>query len=281
MKKISYLTIMAMLAAPVLFSGCGGGASADLTVTIIPDEVGSDSSDGDSGGSQAAAPEGFGTIKGKVVFKGTVPSLSPLVQAGAKVADAAICSASPVPNDRLVVSDDGGVANTFIYMDRVPKGVEVPEIDKQDVVFDQKNCRFTPHAIIVRTEVPFMVMNSDPIAHNTHTYPKKNPGFSGLVDKNGREFVYDKQESVPFEVKCDLHAWMTAYHLPLDHPYGAVSNESGEFEITDVPAGKQEFRVWHEAADGGFLERKLKVEVKPDETATVMVEFPAEKFSGN
>jgi plastocyanin len=282
MRKINSVTLLSMITLPFMFVGCGGGASSATTVTIIPDVV---ESEGSAGGSStaAAAPEGFGTLKGKVVFKGSVPKLSVLVSTGAKVADAAVCSAQDIPSERLVVNEDGGVANTFIYMAKVPKGVEIPSGENQDVVFDQKTCAFIPHALIVRTGIPFRITNSDPFAHNTHTYPKKNNGSSALVKAGGEgdPMVYAKEEATPFEVKCDLHAWMRAYHLPLSHPYGAVSNENGEFEIPNMPAGKHQLRVWHEAANGGFINRKLKVEIKPDETVTVMIDFPVDKFSGN
>jgi Polysaccharide lyase family 4, domain II len=41
---------------------------------------------------------------------------------------------------------------------------------------------------------------------------------------------------------------MTAYWLVLDHPYFAVTDKDGNFEIKNVPAGTQKLVVWHEAA---------------------------------
>ena len=48
------------------------------------------------------------------------------------------------------------------------------------------------------------------------------------------------------EVKCDAHAWMSAYIVLFDHPYFAVTDEEGEFEIADVPPGAYTLNVWHE-----------------------------------
>ena len=96
------------------------------------------------------------------------------------------------------------------------------------------------------------------------------------MDREGKlTVVYKKAEAIPVAVKCDYHAWMNAWHLPLDHPYGAVTNENGEFAIADLPVGKHSFVVWHEAADGNFVQRKLAVEVKAGETTDVQVEYPA------
>ena len=37
------------------------------------------------------------------------------------------------------------------------------------------------------------------------------------------------------KVKCDVHEWMSAYLVPVTHPYVAVTDARGEFEIGQVP----------------------------------------------
>ena len=49
-------------------------------------------------------------------------------------------------------------------------------------------------------------------------------------------------------VVCNIHPWMKAYILSLDHPYMAVTGEDGTFEIKNMPAGQHEFQFWHEIA---------------------------------
>ena len=47
---------------------------------------------------------------------------------------------------------------------------------------------------------------------------------------------------------------MTAWWMVLDSPYFAVTDEKGDFEIKNVPAGTQKVVVWQEAvAKGGFV----------------------------
>ena len=72
------------------------------------------------------------------------------------------------------------------------------------------------------------------------------------------------REFLPIQVKCDLHNWMLAYWLVLDHPYSAITQADGSFEIQNLPAGTHKFRVWHERV--GYLERKLSVEIQDGET---------------
>ena len=89
-------------------------------------------------------------------------------------------------------------------------------------------------------------------------------------DTVGATLIYKQAEQEPISVVCDIHAWMRAYHLPIDHPFAALSAADGTFEIKDLPAGKHEFKVWHEA--GGLLEKSLVVMVKPgDNELTIKV----------
>jgi hypothetical protein len=148
------------------------------------------------------------------------------------------------------------------------------------VVFDQKNCVFLPHALVVRAGQPVKILNDDGALHNTHTYPKRNTPFNQGVqpnDRTGVDLVYTRPETQPLMVGCDVHPWMKAYHLPIDHPYAAVSGPDGKFEIKDLPAGKHEFKVWHEK--GGELQRALVVTIKPNEPNAVEIPVPAAKLA--
>ena len=51
---------------------------------------------------------------------------------------------------------------------------------------------------------------------------------------------------LPTRVDCSIHAWMKAWLIILDHPYVAITDEDGRFEIKNVPAGEWTFRFWHE-----------------------------------
>lgn len=289
-----YATILATGAAAAFslttLTGCGGGATEKPTVTVKPAESGDGGGAEDGGGTEnggaEVVAEGFGGVKGKVTFQGDAPTLAVLVKQGdASVKDAEVCAAQSVPNQRIVVGENGGVANVFVYLPKAPKGAEVPPVPEEPAVFDQKGCLFLPHGLLLRCEQTLLIKSDDPIAHNTHTYPARNDVFNTGIKPNDRDGVptsYARPEPSPFQVKCDFHTWMIAYHLPLDHPFAAVTDENGEFEIADLPAGEHEFRVWHEGIPGsGFLERSLKVTVKADATETVDIEYPASKFQAN
>ena len=264
-------------------SGCGklvNGANSATTVKYRPasKEAAAETTAVATAAATDAAPGegGVGTLKGRVVYGGSYTPLAPLFAKGAAAKDLSVCGAEAIPNESILVKD-GGLANTFIYLDKIPKGATIPAVG-DPILFDQKVCMFTPHAMVVRVKQTVKILNADGTLHNTHTYPKKNTQFNSAVQPNDRagvDLTYGQAEKEPFSVVCDIHNWMVAYHLPLDHPFGAVTAADGTFEIKDLPAGKHEFKVWHEA--GKMVEKAFVVTIKPGDNE-VTINVPASKL---
>lgn len=281
--KTPYITTALLSLA--LGAGCGeypGGAFVQPQVSFVAADS-SSAEDSSSGEAEASAEVGSpGVLSGRVVLKGDRVSLPVLIAQGADVKDKEVCAAVDVPDERLVVGADNGVANVFVYLVKAPKNGKKLEIPADPFFFDQKNCRFLPHCSVIPTGQLVKVLSDDSVAHNTHTYPSRNTSISSVVSAGDRvgqvEFTYGKAETAPFAVTCDFHGWMKAYHLPLDHPYYAVTDENGGFSIPDLPAGKHTFVVWHEAADGNYVERKLAVEIQPGGTTELQIDYPVEKL---
>ncbi len=205
----------------------------------------------------AAAPAGQGTtIKGRVVVKGDVAKVPPIVPSK----DEVCIAVGEITNDRVVVGEGGGLANVFVWLKRFPKGAEIPKPADDVAVLDQKGCQFIPKAMTFQIGQRFIVKNDDPTLHNTHTVPFVNsPGFNQGIqpnDREGQEIEYRRSEIIPVTTTCDIHPWMKSFHLPLEHPWSAVTDETGAFEITGLPAGDLEFSVWHES---GWVEKSLKL----------------------
>lgn len=217
----------------------------------------------------ASAAE-WGSVTGRFVFDGPAPK--PTVQrkkGDPNVKDPNVCAATDHLNNDLVInSDNKGIQNIFMYMRRANDvHPDLKESKEKTVVFDQKGCTFKPHALIVRTDQKVIVKSDDPVAHNTHTFPIKNQAVNFILapnDREGKEVANPIPEILPMQVKCDIHPWMTAYWFVVDHPYAIVSDADGKFTIENLPAGKNDFRIWHEKA--GYLDRKFSVNVKPGET---------------
>ncbi len=151
------------------------------------------------------------------------------------------------------------------------KQFPVPEAAK---TLDQKGCMFLPHVLTLQAGQPLIILNSDPLLHNSHVEPAKNSPFNVALTNAGKQEtrVFKKAEII--KVKCDVHPWMSAWVGVFDHPYHAVTNGGGEYEIKNLPPGEYEMTAWQEEL--GTV--KQKVSVKPGgNTLDFHFELPAKE----
>jgi plastocyanin len=193
------------------------------------------------------ATEGWGTLRGRFVYDGDPPVRKKLVVNK----DRDICGSHDLRNEQLVVSEDGGIKDVILWV----RTKEVPERDGGAesggiVEFDNKNCRFAPHVVTMRPGETLKVKNSDPVAHNTQISFNANSAFNEAIAVGAvKELQPKKAERYPVDVSCSIHPWMKGYLLVQDTPFVAVTDEEGNFEIRDLPAGIDlEFQVYHPKA---------------------------------
>ena len=245
--------------------------SAPVVVAVVANEA----------AAGAAATGNWGTIKGQVIAGGPVEPLKLLVTKGdAAAKDPTVCAAQDVPDESLVVdAKTGGIANVVVYLQKKPAKVH-PDLEKSkeaEVVFDQKGCRFLPQVLLVRTDQQVRVLSDDAIAHNTHTWPLKNNQSNVIITPSDRTGVLFPPlkigERLPSKISCDIHPWMQAWWVILDHPYAAITKADGTFEIKDLPVGDHEFIVWK---TGGYIEKSYKTTVKAGENNLKPIKVPVE-----
>lgn len=272
------------LAGLLSASGCGKpvhalghGASAEPTVTVLLSDAASAAGETTTAAASVTVA-GYGTFKGRVVVTGAVSPLQPLLGKGAPTKDA-ICAAIEIPDESVVVGPNNGLANVFVYLKKVPGG-EIPPPPTEPGVIDQQGCRFLPHAAVFRVNQTLLFKNADPVAHNTSFSPQSSGKFNQAVspnDRSGIAYQYAKAETVPVRAQCDFHSWMGSYHLPLTHPWAAVTAADGSFEIKGVPGTTVEFVIWHEKAQ--YLNRGLKVTIPVDGVIEQEVTVEAAKLA--
>lgn len=238
----------------------GGGASTATVVSIRKEAAGATAGSIDSGNGPVTA-EASGTpasALGRVVLDGAAPKLMPIFAKGAAKADPSVCAKEDaIPDESLVLGSGGEIANVFVYLDKVPNGAPAFE-PRDNSLLDQVACVFKPHAIFVQTGKPFPLKNSDPVPHNVQTTPQKNAAENNNMNPGATlELKFKKPEKQPFEAKCAIHAWMKFYALVLDHPYAAVTDTTGKFEIPNLPSGEHQLRIWHERS--GMISQKIKI----------------------
>ena len=242
-------------------------------------------------GPSADAQQGgtFGTVKGQVVFPASKP-----VPERAKLEvtqDKAHCLAKGAILEESVMVNpkNKGVKNVVVWLrpddDKNPKAaLKKDQINPADaarkaaqVVIDQPQCMFVPRVTVARVGDTLIAKNSAPVAHNFFWTSSNNGEFNPTIPA-GQAFTMPqplKAEATPIQYKCSIHPWMTGYVRVFDHPYFAVTDEDGKWEIKDAPAGKFRVVYWHEngfkdGAKGRFGE---PVEIKGPATEVKPTEF--------
>ena len=185
------------------------------------------------------------TITGTITFTGKPPALKPL----AMDADPACAKkhTKPVPAEMLVLGSANTMANVIVWVSKgLPAGKKFP-VPSTPVVLDQRGCVYTPHAMGIMVGQAYRILNSDGILHNIHTLPKVNPSFNRAMPATSKEAstTFAKPEPI-FQIKCDVHPWMSAYIGVFEHPFFAATSTDGKFTIAGLDAGTYEITAWHE-----------------------------------
>ena len=189
------------------------------------------------------------TIRGAVKLDGQIPKMTPLQVT--KYKD--VCK--DVPNETLIVGPTRGLRYAVVTLEGIGKGKAVERETVHE--FDNVKCRFAPHVLTATVGQFVLFKNSDPILHTAHAFFKNDqPQFNvGLYP--GRVSRKPLVAAGIVNIRCEVHPWMSAYIIVVDHPYHAVSDAYGEYEITDVPPGVYQLKVWHETL--GTQEKRIEI----------------------
>jgi len=202
-----------------------------------------------------------GTISGKVTFNGAVNTKKII-----PTKDKEVCG-DIREEPEIVVGADKGVLDAVVYLKKVEKGKAWQKpAQKPEIV--NKACRFVPNvqALPVGTIV---IVNSDPVMHNTHGFHEKATVFNVALPMKGQRIERPLKKPGITRVECDAHGWMLAWIYVADNPYYAVTQKDGTFSIPDVPPGSYTLVAWH-AYTG---ETEIPVTVKPKDTAQTPIEL--------
>jgi plastocyanin len=232
------------------------------------------------------------TVKGQVVLpadkKIPVPAALNVNQ------DKAHClNKGPILDESVIVNaKNRGIRNVVVYLrpDDVTGKAEFPK-DKihpddakrkpAEVVIDQPCCMFVNRVTCARVGDTVVVKNPSPAAHNFFWDTTKcgtyNPNIAANTDWKMPAPLQKEPGPIPY--KCTIHPWMSGTVRVFDHPYYAVTDADGRFEIKNAPAGKFRIVYWHEnvgvrgGKDGRFGEviqlNGPTLEIKPTEFEVV------------
>ena len=216
----------------------------------------------------------------------------PAPEAANVTKDIEFCGKTKLMNERLLVNDENkGIKNVIIYVYTGRGGSKLDDVSPASNTLTLANdkCRFEPHVLIAQKGDTLRVTNPDEVGHNANLQFFNNQAQNFLIPAGQEKSVMlEESEPAPIPVDCNIHPWMTARVLVLDHPFAAVSDENGDLTIKGLPTGELVFRAYHEAGtikevnvagkDDEWSRSRFEVDIKPGLNDLGTVVIPADSF---
>lgn len=180
----------------------------------------------------------WGTVKGQITWDGPVPAAG---------------------SEKVVVNaKNKGLKNVFVWLvdakdpkKALPINPALKAAAKEVTLTIEPAGparRFVPRALAIRQGQAIVIKNTLNAPEGVQWGGgDDNPGDRRLIPAGKMLDIDDLKASrrpVPFEgiITPSMRAWLRVF----DHPYFAVTDDEGKFEIKGAPAGKCHIIIWHE-----------------------------------
>lgn len=207
------------------------------------------------------------TIAGRIAFTGTPPAPRHFeVQKGPEVC-------GPERTLTKVEVQNGWLKGAVVVLEGVKQGKPFEPQHIKDMTpgegefryaggetlqlnVELQKCSFGPFTGVVMADTLVRFANHDAIKHTLHTYVLKGRHATILKTVHNQHLPPDSQTEKMFQsntlhharavaLTCDRHDFMENWLYVIESPYFAISDESGNFTIDQVPPGQYDLVVWH------------------------------------
>ena len=150
---------------------------------------------------------------------------------------------------------------SVVFVEAIP-GKTFP-VPTEQPVMAQRRLMFQPHILPVQQGSTVEFLNSDSVAHNVFWVSvggnrRLGHNLGTWPQNEKRAFKFDTPGAVP--LLCNVHSEMSGYIVVVPTPYFALTNQSGEYKIENLPDGAYNLTAWHE----GIKNQSRRVDVAGD-----------------
>jgi len=204
-------------------------------------------------GAQTTGQQQLASVRGRVVID--IPTLAK--RPSSAYPARTVTSATLAPQSEAL--------NVVIYLRDAPNRAVRPT----RVGIHQRNETFVPRvvAVPVGSEVEFP--NDDAFYHNVFSLSRPRTFNLGRYPRGETRAVRFERPGI-VKVFCDIHSHMSAAVVVFAHPWFAIPDADGRFDIPDVPAGEQRLTAWHERLG----DTTIPIRVEPGRGASVEFTLP-------
>ena len=169
--------------------------------------------------------------------------------------------------ETIHVSPRGGVEGAVVLLMGIEEGVAPP---LGDLNFTFRDCDLSPRIAITTRGARLHFQNSDSILHNLHVRVGREtrldvglPALQGSVELGAETGIHTIVDDA-------AHPWIESYVYVAEHPYIVLSDAQGRFQMTRVPVGAYQIRVWHP----GIAESGDTSSGRPQRSAPIVLTRP-------
>ena len=162
--------------------------------------------------------------------------------------------------------------HVVVYLKDAPARAVTPVT----VAIRQRNETFVPRVVAVPVGSVVDFPNDDPIYHNVFSFSlsRAKPFHLGRYPKGKSKGVRVDTPGV-VKVFCDIHSHMSATVMVFNHPWFAVPDETGAFELPAVLPGDREITAWHERLGDTTL--RVRVDAGRPTSADFVLPVPVQR----
>jgi hypothetical protein len=219
-----------------------------------------------------------GAIQGKVIMTGKMPF--PRVYHLILFPNTDMCSEIETDDemnrvlDDFKISEDGGLKDVVITLEHVEAG---KPFNKEPIVINSENCKFSPDVNAVRQGEAFQVNNLDAVMHNSQLYQAERGKIIQNLPVPPEETIdgkvtFQKKYKI-FQMICGMHEFMQTWGYRVQNPYYSITKLGGEFKISNIPPGDYNLNAWHYL----MKPQNQKIHIAKNKTVDVKFSFNADK----
>lgn len=172
------------------------------------------------------------------------------------------------------VLDGGGPARAVVYLASPPPGLPPPP--PRPATLEVRGLTYVTPFQIVHAGDPMVARSLDPVLHTLQLSLLGQPERSARpLPPSGAAVPVSLSRPGLHRLTCANHRSEEGWLLVLDHPYSAVADDRGRFQLDQVPAGPVTLVALSLAGTAGPRTLEQAVDVPPGGTSTLTLDLTA------
>lgn len=206
-----------------------------------------------------------GKLLGRITYSG--PALAD--HTAEITRDASFCGTSATIKNVVIHPKNHGVEGVVVSIES--SNVPASDAPLAPLVLTNTHCAFSPRTVVGQVGQHLEIRSDDPVMHNTHISLGPRTFVNVAMIPASRPVRKPLKQPGTYTVKCDAHKFMHADVIAFTHPFFSLTDETGSFQIMNLPPGEHLVTIWHHALGSS----QQVVTISADGEATIAFDYAA------